>query len=156
MDLELGPLINAIGSAHIITSILVAAVTIYCGYLSCWFRKKPAHPSIHVPTRRTRLTFRVRGVPLDWEESRLQSFLAPLDDSFDFGMTIGSLATEIHGRSLTATVAFQAGGSREPALPDLSQSELQIALDYNFLGITTLYAPSEDHHKVEYVARPFL
>ena len=150
MGVELGPFINGIGSTNVVASILVVAITICCRYL--WSREKPARSPIPTPPRRTRLTYRVRGVPLEWEESRLQSFLATLGHSPDHGPTIGSLATEIHGRSLTATVAFQAGGSWEVPPADSGPSEPQIGLDHDFLGITTLYTPSEDHHKVEYVA----
>jgi hypothetical protein len=151
MGLQLGPSINDISSTNIVTSILVVAITICCGYL--WFRKQPTHSPISTPPRRTLLTYRVRGVPLDWEESQLQSFFATLAHSPDPGPTIGSLATEIHGRSLTATVVFRPGESWEVPFADSGRSKPQIALDHDFLGITTLYTPSEHHHKVEYVAR---
>ncbi|KAH6613521.1 hypothetical protein F5144DRAFT_406716 [Chaetomium tenue] len=140
-------------------------------------RKKPSHPKkptptpTRTPTRtprtsqipRTRLTYRVRGVPLDWNKSLLQSFLGSLPphvgDAPNSGLTtcntrIGSLATEIHGRSLTATVAFQTRGtvSLEGSLLDSGQSNPPIALDHHFLGITTLYTPSKDHHEVDIIA----
>ncbi len=103
------------------------------------------------------LTFRVRGVPIDWDIDRLKSFLADQDDSA--GPIVPSLALEIHGRSRTATVAFQnvprplqtspIGRSWQiphPEAPGLS-------LDDDFFGITTLFAPPPQDHKVEYVGQ---
>ncbi|RKK93754.1 hypothetical protein BFJ68_g15424 [Fusarium oxysporum] len=50
-------------------------------------------------------TFRARGVPLEWDANRLESFLA--DHEGSVGPVVRSLATEIHGRSQSATVTFQ-------------------------------------------------
>ncbi|KAH8694740.1 hypothetical protein BGZ61DRAFT_532780 [Ilyonectria robusta] len=50
-------------------------------------------------------TFRVRGVPLDWDSNKLQHFLE--EDDSSSRPVVKSLAVEIGGRSSTATVTFQ-------------------------------------------------
>lgn len=102
-------------------------------------------------------TFRVRGVPHDWDRGSLQSFLAEQDDSAN--PAVRSLANEIHGRSQTATVSFQ-GTPRQLRIPlpphptgPTEPTEPQVLiLDDKFLGVTTLYTPPPEDHKVEYVS----
>lgn len=50
-------------------------------------------------------TFRVCGVPLDWDAGSLRTFLAVHENPAD--AIVKSLAHEIHGRSKTATVTFE-------------------------------------------------
>jgi hypothetical protein len=103
-------------------------------------------------------TFRIRGVPLDWDANILQSFLADRDDLID--PSVRSLAQEIHGRSQTATVSSQ--HDRRPPVkattswqiplpPDATSSARlrSLTLDDGFVGVTTLYAPQPEHHKIE-------
>jgi hypothetical protein len=136
-------------STNTVVPILAAAVTI-CYYL--WFHKKLTLSPTPTSTQPTRVTFRVRGIPLDWGVLELQSFLAR--DWPDSWLTIGSLAPEINGRSCTATVAFPAGRSWKapPLVPGSGQSNSQMTFDDRFLGITPLFTPSEDHHKVDIIA----
>jgi hypothetical protein len=107
-------------------------------------------------------TFRVRGVPCGWNRALLESFLAEQGESA--GPAVRSLAREIHGRSQTATVAFEKVSPRLQALPPgppwqihlpaatgPSARSHSLALDHGFLGITTLYAPPSQDHKVESV-----
>ncbi|KAL6690585.1 hypothetical protein J3F84DRAFT_398280 [Trichoderma pleuroticola] len=112
---------------------------------------------------RERRTFRVRGVPHDWNRDRLASFLAEHGYA---GPSVQSLATEIHGRSQTATVTFQDVPSQlkerlaDPAkgiglyIPSSDQHNRprSLMLDTAFLGITTLYAPPPEEHKVDLIA----
>ena len=105
-------------------------------------------------------TFRVRGVPLDWEDEDLRSFLTNHEK---IGTTsIKSLADEIDGRSKTATVTFQKVPTRlqglrasQPwsfELPNSSHSQSTrqyLSIDGGFLGITTLCTPPADAHEVE-------
>ncbi|KAK7419112.1 hypothetical protein QQZ08_010982 [Neonectria magnoliae] len=109
-------------------------------------------------------TFCVRGVPLGWDEERLQSFLVNYESSAD--PIVKSLADEIHGRSRTATVTFQniplplqalrTGQAWSIVLPkpseDHSTRSQYLALDDGFLGITTLYTPPPDSHRVDFIA----
>jgi hypothetical protein len=102
-------------------------------------------------------TFRVVGAPVDWDLKQLGSFLA---DRKRYIPIVKSLAREIHNRSQTATVTFQ----DLPFSPESRQSERillpkpiddqltgdqYLILDKAFLGITTLYTPPPDAHKIE-------
>ncbi|RYC84216.1 hypothetical protein BFJ63_vAg12902 [Fusarium oxysporum f. sp. narcissi] len=113
-------------------------------------------------------TFRVRGAPLDWDANRLQSFLAEREGSA--GVIVKSLAHEMHGRSRTATVTFhtvpfrlqalQTGQTWSILLPKPSEyqstRDQYLALDDRFLGITTLFTPPADEHRVDVIALPGL
>jgi len=105
-------------------------------------------------------TLRVQGIPLDWDSKHLTSFLAQQDG---FGIpNIRSLAPELHGRSQTATVAYENLPS-SPQKRDLvrplrllaptdqhsGSCQPSLALDDSFLGMTTLYVPRSEDHKVE-------
>lgn len=99
-------------------------------------------------------TFRIRGVPHEWDRVRLQSFLAEQDASA--GPTVKSLAKEFDGRSQTATVLFRnAPPARRtldipPPVPSDQFSESpRLTFDDGFLGITTLCVPPPQDHKVE-------
>ncbi|KAH6851067.1 hypothetical protein B0I37DRAFT_373108 [Chaetomium sp. MPI-CAGE-AT-0009] len=113
----------------------------------------PAHSPTPTSTQLTRVTFRVRGVPRNWDTTKLESFLASLGNSPGFGLTVGSLAAEVNGRSCTATVDVQSERSwKAPAfVPRSNQSDPQMALDDRFLGITPIYTPSEEHHKLDII-----
>ncbi|RMZ79078.1 hypothetical protein DV737_g3580, partial [Chaetothyriales sp. CBS 132003] len=103
---------------------------------------------------KTARTFRVRGVPRDWHREGLESFLAAKDDSAR--PTVRSLAIEFHGRSQTATVSFRKapGGSRIPLSvpPEVLGGSPSLTLDDSFLGVTTLYSPHPQDHKVDVIA----
>ena len=99
-------------------------------------------------------TFRVRGVPPHWDAEVLRSFLAEHHQSTD--LVVKSLALELHGRSRTGTVMFQTTASLPKTrilLPKPNGSQLTpgeyLTLDDDFHGITTLFAPPPEDHKVE-------
>lgn len=103
-------------------------------------------------------TFRVRGIPLDWDADRLQSVLKEHDDAAV--PVVRSLALEIHGRSLSATVNFEHLPSSLQVLArgdtwdiplhnKLAARPESLSLDADFYGMTTLFAPPMEHHKVE-------
>jgi hypothetical protein len=113
-----------------------------------------------LPTSGADKTFRVRGIPLGWNVERLQSFLGEQNEAVD--PAVQSLAKEVHGRSQTATVSFhtisvtlRASQDGRPVQMSLLGSSKQLArqqlmmVDDSFHGITTLYAPPSQHHKVE-------
>lgn len=106
-------------------------------------------------------TFRVRGVPDSWDPVRLESFLTDHENST--GMTIRSLASEINGRTKTATVTFQnllpplrAEETRSFRLPRTNENQPgrdeYLTLDHGFFGVTTLYTPFPEDHKVDVIA----
>ncbi|KAK4080934.1 hypothetical protein Trihar35433_2039 [Trichoderma harzianum] len=112
---------------------------------------------------RERRTFRVRGAPYDWNRDRLGSFLT---ENGYVNPVIHSLTNEIHGRSQTATVTFQDVPNQlqerlaDPAkgiglyVPSSDQHSRprSLMLDTAFLGVTTLYVPPPQDHKVDLVA----
>ncbi|OPB38898.1 hypothetical protein A0O28_0020040 [Trichoderma guizhouense] len=120
-------------------------------------------PSDSYGLPRERRTFRVRGVPHDWNRDRLGSFL--MENGYT-SPSVWSLAKEIHGRSQTATVTFQDVPSQlqerlaDPAkgialyMPSSDQHSRprSLMLDTAFLGVTTLYAPPPQDHKVDLIA----
>lgn len=103
----------------------------------------------------------MRGVPLDWDAERVRSFLAEHYTSAN--PVIKSLAPEIHGRSGSGTVVFLNAASLPDALqpglswriplpkPETNQParDEYLTLDDDFHGITTLFTPPPDDHKVE-------
>ncbi|KEY71346.1 hypothetical protein S7711_10245, partial [Stachybotrys chartarum IBT 7711] len=103
-------------------------------------------------------TFRVRGIPADWDTKRLASLIT---ETFDLVPTISSLAQEIQSGVQSATVSFQAapdvlrmlGLGRSIPLPRLSNEKasrrVYLQLDADFHGMTTLFVPPEDDHRVE-------
>lgn len=98
------------------------------------------------------LTFRVRGVPNDWDGDKLESFLIERDSPAR--PVVKSLAKEFHGRSQTATVSFR-NTFQLPLRISLPTpygqfGELQkLTLDHDFLGITSLFAPPHQNHNIE-------
>ncbi|ORY68939.1 uncharacterized protein BCR38DRAFT_455751 [Pseudomassariella vexata] len=93
-----------------------------------------------------RRTFCIRGVPLDWDVDHLRSFLVDQDSSA--GPIVRSLFPDIDGRSHTGTVTFQS--ITYGTLPKLSENNLK--LDDGFLGVTTLFTPLADDHKINVIA----
>ncbi|PTB70292.1 hypothetical protein BBK36DRAFT_1107742 [Trichoderma citrinoviride] len=106
-------------------------------------------------------TFRVQGVPLDWSVTRLRACLEEHDPSSS--PAIRSFALEDGRRSYTATVVFKTRPlvTQGPKPWDISLSESGenhssetdcITIDDDLLGMTTLYMPSADNHKVDIIA----
>lgn len=97
-------------------------------------------------------TYRIRGIPLGWNANRLRTFLA--ESYRTEPQLIGSLACEIHGVSQTATVSFPDdlklphSQIRLPTSSQLSRPQV-VTIDDDFLGITTLYSPPTENHKIE-------
>lgn len=103
-------------------------------------------------------TFRVRGIPADWDTKRLTSLLM---ETFDLVPTVTSLAQEIQTGVQSATVSFQAASDvlrmPEPgtsirlprSLNEEASRRAYLQLDDDFHGMTTLFTPPEDDHRVE-------
>ncbi|KAL7795561.1 ankyrin repeat-containing domain protein [Trichoderma afarasin] len=117
--------------------------------LSQWFRQEKNT----VPKRQ--LTFRIRGVPNNWDRNTLQSFLTEGDRIAE--PVIYSLAKEFHGRSQTATVSFR-NNCQPPSKFSLPAASSQhgergsLVLDHDFLSITSLFTPPQQDHKVDIIA----
>lgn len=103
-------------------------------------------------------TYRVRGVPADWDEQRLQSFLNDQETVTD--AAIESLAHDNNGICQVATVTFVNLPSQLqhahswsipiPRTPNTKRTRKQyLTIDKDFHGLTTLYTPSSEDHKIE-------
>lgn len=103
-------------------------------------------------------TFRVRGIPLGWDDERLESYLQEMFSSSV--PTARSVALETHRRSLTGTVIFQKtpavlqrlnpGKTFNLFLPKEGTARpVYLSLDVDFLGMTTLFTPVGEDHRVE-------
>ncbi|RYP27921.1 hypothetical protein DL767_007448 [Monosporascus sp. MG133] len=115
-------------------------------------------PRIPEKTAKDARTFRVRGVPLGWDADCLQSFLEEQDGLG--GAMVSSLALEIHGRSSSGTVTFRDVPAALKALRPEKTWDLALrsgpgmrceclSLDADFLGMTTLFAPPDEDHRVD-------
>lgn len=88
--------------------------------------------------KRKAKTYRVRGIPLDWDESRLLDFLK----KHDVDMKVQSLALNIRRDKKMATGTVKDAPSKPPIVPELR-------LDDDFHGLTTFFAPSPEDHKIK-------
>ncbi|KAH7024901.1 uncharacterized protein B0I36DRAFT_424605 [Microdochium trichocladiopsis] len=104
---------------------------------------------------RKKNTWRVRGLDLRCSDDCLRRLLSE-DDQGCADCTVHSLATEHHGHSQTATVSFTNGEATvAESLPPCTNHTGQYgspALDDEFLGFTTLFAPPPEDHKIDIVA----
>ncbi|ORY64882.1 uncharacterized protein BCR38DRAFT_186225 [Pseudomassariella vexata] len=123
----------------------------------CWLVSRKPSKASRKSSEDSR-TFRVRNVPLHWKATDLQTFLAEHSSP-----TVKSIATEIHSGSNTGTVTFKdvplpLQASHPWDIPLSLPSEDQpfrdqyLTLDDGFLGITTLYNPLPEDHKVDVIA----
>ncbi|KAK3353544.1 hypothetical protein B0T25DRAFT_214835 [Lasiosphaeria hispida] len=154
--------------------LTLAAIAILTFAISRWLpighprsAREPVHADRQPRTNHHSLngrTFRMRGVPLEWDAARVLSFLTEHYGSAK--PVIKSLAPEIGGRFRTGTVVFldavsppdalQTGSPWRISLPrretDQATCDESLMLDDDFHGITTLFAPPPDDHKVDIVA----
>lgn len=138
-----------LGLATLIAAIIaVATFAATCRLLSNGSRHRDQAIST-TPTPKS-LTYRIRGVPVDWDSPRLLSYLS--EHVNNLSPVVKSLAKEIHGGSGTGTATFVGQPRREIALQESVNQTAQskyLSFDKDFLGITTLYAPPVDDHELE-------
>lgn len=97
---------------------------------------------------RTDTVYRIRGIPSAWNEERLLSCLAAKFEASEFA--VGSLAVEYHGKSKTATVDCRRGTPLPRKLHLSREGEsASVTADSGFHGVTTLYCPPKEDHKVK-------
>lgn len=103
-------------------------------------------------------TFRITRVPSSWDEQRLQLFLT--DQGNFIRPVVESLAIDIDGRWSTGTATFenvpsqlQNGPHWKVPLARLSETQPAqdeyLIIDHAFLGITPVYSPHPENHKIE-------
>lgn len=133
-------------------AVLVAVITLI---LYRWLIQPlpPSSESKHIE-RKTTLkskTYRVRGVPLDWNAEKLQSFLI---EHTSYPVRVHSLFSEIRKPSSIGTVSGIHETRKNWNIP--LPTEQHLALDDDFFGITTLYAPPPEDHRLEYAFSSFV
>ncbi|KAK2598196.1 hypothetical protein QQS21_005673 [Conoideocrella luteorostrata] len=148
-------------------AFVLCVIAIVSTFAYRWlYQHGPPPPSPHPPAverpAQPHKTFRVRGVPREWDSDRLQVFLGEGDSV----PTVWSLAQEIHGRSLSATVTYRNPPAALcavptkiwtrplPKPPETPAARLDsVTVDADFIGMTTLFAPlDDDNHKVDVIA----
>ncbi|KAH0497442.1 hypothetical protein TgHK011_004743 [Trichoderma gracile] len=107
-------------------------------------------------------TYRIRGVPLNWDRDQLQRHLELHEPEAQ--PVVKSLADEVGGFFRTATVNFLNPLALEKTvspwyipLPEaeeceLAVSSLPLSLDSGFIGMTTLFAPPAEDHEIDVIA----
>ncbi|RDA85187.1 hypothetical protein CP532_2388 [Ophiocordyceps camponoti-leonardi (nom. inval.)] len=131
----------ALSDAFKLSLVAVITVLIYQ-----WLSSRGKRPRQETLTERY-LTCRIRGVPVDWDTTRLQSFLE--EQVSVSSPVVKSLALEIDGRSRTATATCP---GRYPQRIRQAKLSIYLSLDQDFLGITTIYAPTPDDHQIDIIA----
>lgn len=146
------PVFGVVGIASQVFLLLPVAILSIL-VRGCWLGRRP--PQVSGPVRieqkpaKYDKTFRVRGVPREWDPARLRSFL----EEHDLHLTVKSLAPEIHGRWSSGTVACQDAPAVLSMPLNLTNSpgarRQVLTLDDDFVGMTTLFAPPDEDHRIE-------
>ncbi|KAF4342119.1 kinesin light chain 1 [Fusarium beomiforme] len=142
-------------------SLLVLAGTVFAYYRLRRSRGLAVTAEANSSPRIRPKTLRVSGVPREWGISRLQSFLE--DQEGIISPVVKSLVLGNDGSPSVGTVTFQAvsrpvGPANPWGIPLDSESRSDpadkevIELDDAFLGITPLYSPPTECHKIDIIA----
>ncbi|PQK14249.1 hypothetical protein BB8028_0004g11790 [Beauveria bassiana] len=91
-------------------------------------------------------TFRITGVPNGWDKEKLKSFMG----NYFQDVSIQSLAPRIDGGSGQATAIL--GDQVGNANPSGTSTIGGLTWDTDFVGMTTLFAPPQDDHKLDIIA----
>ncbi|TFB02189.1 hypothetical protein CCMA1212_005710 [Trichoderma ghanense] len=153
---------TGIDSLSLLAAIIVAICTYHC-VLRRLTRStaKPSETPKADASPNLKTTFRVSGVPLSWDQELLQSLITSKTSISD--VVIESLAHEAGVDLQTATVTLgtnppklQNGRTWQIPLPQEPDSqpvgEQWLAIEKDFHGITTLYAPPPEDHRIDIVA----
>ncbi|PTB43606.1 hypothetical protein M441DRAFT_56598 [Trichoderma asperellum CBS 433.97] len=155
-----------IGSVHIsfLATITIFTILIYYLVLGRLARPTVKFKEGNTIASKETNTFRVSGVPVDWDSQELQTFLRD-QESIKGVVEIESLASENDGRSQMATVTFEntpsqlQHGRRWPIpIPAVSNTNIKpgrkqhLTIDRDFHGITALYTPSPQDYKIDVIA----
>lgn len=139
-------------------AMTIFTILIYCFVLRRFARStaKPEGKSTIAPGQNN--TFRASGIPADWDRRKLQSFLNDQEGIID--AVIESFAYENDGSSQVATVTFgnapsrlQHGHGWPILIPEefntKSNRKQYLTVDKDFYGMTALYTPLSQDHKLE-------
>lgn len=140
------------GTAQVAVAVMLAILAVTITHLLHLRSTRSRVPTSPKQVTTKSLTCRIRGVPIDWDAPRLQSYLeengSPVIPNT---WTVISLASEVDGTSQTATATLIGEYPRQLRL-EASPGQtgpVVLTLDHYFHGITTLYAPPPETHKLE-------
>ncbi|RDA94471.1 hypothetical protein CP533_2296 [Ophiocordyceps camponoti-saundersi (nom. inval.)] len=133
----------AVSLSDVAKVALIAFITVLTYH---WLSTRSKRP-VQVVVTDKHLTCRIRGVPIDWDTSKLQCFLE--ENVGVASPVVKSLALEIDGRSRTGTATCP---GEYPQRVRQAKLSIHLSLDQDFLGITTLYAPPPDDHQIDVIA----
>lgn len=142
----------------ITTTCVLTIVTGYCVLRRRALITNSKRPEKQIRSRDTS-TYRVSGVPLDWDREKLRTFLKRRE--LAEVITIDSIAREANIESQTATVTLTnsymqqwPGKSRQFTLSEEHYNDFlnlnrSVSVEKDFIGLTTLYEPPARDHKIE-------
>lgn len=141
---------------HITSFLAITVATLFLLVYRWSIQHTGTKPLKTGPAPNNRHIFRVLGIPTDWDVGRLTELLA---DSQKATPNIKSLSADIGDTFKIATVSFESHlptpihKQNRIALPSSFDGQLanirSIQLDSTFHGITCLYTPQPEDHKVE-------
>lgn len=146
--------------------IITLCVTLLYLLLNPKTRSPPLqHSTVDKPPRKRNVTFRVRGVPLEWSINNLQEFLRAYNETAS--PRVMSLASEVYNRDQTGTVIFGNDAFLHQAIKTNSHVQISInnplarqasrgqllTIDTDFLGVTVLFTPPPENHRIELASR---
>lgn len=99
------------------------------------------------PEKKYQKTWKVDGIPKEWVKNQLELFLR---HKFRCGVSVQSLAPRIDNQTGQATVTVDGDFTSPMNLPiDENPEAGGITLSKEFYGMTTLFAPRPEDHKLE-------
>ncbi|QYT05472.1 hypothetical protein H0G86_012366 [Trichoderma simmonsii] len=151
---------NNMSLLAIATTCVLIVVTSYCVSRRRALITKPKRPKKQIWSKET--TYRVSGVPLDWDHEKLRTFLMRME--LAEVMVMKSLAHEANIESQTATVTLTnsymqqwPGKSRQFSLSEEHDNDFldlnrSVSVENDFIGLTTVFEPPVRDHKIDVIA----
>jgi hypothetical protein len=139
-------------SGYIVFLTTISLITIFI-YRWILGRSTVESKSEKKASPKEKTTFRVTGIPASWDRQQIRSFLQTQESTTE--VSIESLASEEHGGLQVATVTFgntllQHGPSWSIPIPSEPDNRKQyLTIDKDFHGMTALYTPPLQDHKIE-------
>lgn len=135
--------VNSLGLFQLIAA-LVAALYVFLT------ARRPRKGSQTDNALSKKVTYRVQGIPIGWEEDDLRKAVT---DHFatSSAVAIGALSKAVDNRQKVGTISFE---DLPPQLRVIARDKHyrifpSLQLDQGFLGLSVLYAPPAQEHEIE-------